>query len=279
MTEYTIAAKFLTKRALNTESVRTFDAIWRSVNGFKVRNVGNHIVLFTFDNEEEVERIYEGEPWSFNKHLVLIKKYDYSIPVRELVFEQESLWVQVHDIPFRYLSRRVAEELCEAVGVVNKNSSDVKVDKGCVMRVRVWVDVSLPLCRGRVISLENSSKGWVSFRYECLPNICYWCRCLSHFDKDCDLWIESKASLTQADQQYGTGIRAAPMSSKKNSIMVVPGFYESKRKEKNASKMYWGNSTPAKQGGAHGASNSETQQQELNAMQSMGSVTTRATNP
>ena len=61
--EYTIATKFLTKRALNTKSiVRTFNAIWRSVNGFKVRNVGNHIVLFTFDNEEEVGRIFEGEP-------------------------------------------------------------------------------------------------------------------------------------------------------------------------------------------------------------------------
>ena len=134
--EYTIAAKFLTKRALNTKSVvRTFNALQRSVNGFKVRNAGNHIVLFTFDNEEEVERIFEGKPWSFNKHLVLIKRYDYSILVRELVFNQVSLWVQMHGIPFRYLSRRVAEDLCAAVGVVNKNASDVEVDKGCVMRV------------------------------------------------------------------------------------------------------------------------------------------------
>ena len=117
--EYTIAVKFLTKRALNTYSViRTFNAIWRSVNGFEVCNAGNHIVLFTFDNDEEVERIFEGEPWSFDKHLVLIKRYDYRIPVRELVFDQVSLWVQVHDIPFRYLNRKVAEELCASVGVV-----------------------------------------------------------------------------------------------------------------------------------------------------------------
>lgn len=100
----------------------------------------------------------------------------------------------------------MAEDLCAAMGVVNKNSSDVEVDKGCVIRVRVRVDVSLPLCRGRVISLENGFKGRVSFRYEHLPNICYWYGCLNHFDKDCDLWIESNASLTQADQQYGPWI-------------------------------------------------------------------------
>lgn len=63
ISDFSITAKFLTKRALNTESViRTFNSIWRSVNGFKVRNDGNHIILFTFDNEEEVDKIFEGEP-------------------------------------------------------------------------------------------------------------------------------------------------------------------------------------------------------------------------
>ena len=44
------------------------------------------------------------------------------------------------------------------------------------MRVRVSIDVTLPLCRGRLISFENGDKGegWVSFKYERLPNICYW---------------------------------------------------------------------------------------------------------
>ena len=142
----TIAAKFLTKRALNTESVvRTFNPIWRPKNGFKVRRVGDHIILFTFDNKEEVEKIIEGEPWSFDKHLVLIKRYDYSIPIQDLVFDHISLWVQVHDIPTKYLNREVAEKLCETVGVVNKESSLVEVDRGNIMRVRVKVDVTLPL--------------------------------------------------------------------------------------------------------------------------------------
>ena len=62
-------------------------------NGFKVRNVGNHVVLFIFDNEEEIEKILEGEPWSFNKHLVMIQCYDHTILVRDLVFDHVSLWV------------------------------------------------------------------------------------------------------------------------------------------------------------------------------------------
>ena len=150
---YTIAAKYLTKRPLNTEVIiRTFNSIWRSKNGFKVRNVGNHILLFVFDNEEEVERIFEGEPWSFDKHLVLIQRYDNSTPVRDLVFDHIFVWVQVHDIPAQFLSQDVAEKLCKAVGEVKKDVNLREVERGEVMRIRVLIDVTLPLCGGRVFS-------------------------------------------------------------------------------------------------------------------------------
>ena len=228
----TIAAKFLTKRALNTESVvRTFNPIWRPKNGFKVRRVGDHIILFIFDNEDEVEKIIEGEPWSFDKHLVKLKRYDYNIPIQDLVFGHVSLWVQVHDFPTKYLSREVAEKLCKAMGVVNKESSLVEVDRGTVMRVRVKVDVTLPLCRGQIFKLGNGSKGWVSFKYEQLPNVCYWCGRLNHVDKDCDRWIQSSGTLTKEDQEYGSWLRASPLPAHNNSVLVVPGFYETKKKE------------------------------------------------
>lgn len=53
--------------------------------------------------------------------------------------------------------------------------------------VKVNLDISLSLCRGRIVSLENGDKIWVSFKYERLPNICYWCGWLDHSDKDCSL--------------------------------------------------------------------------------------------
>lgn len=43
------------------------------------------------------------------------------------------------------------------------------------MRVRVSIDISLPLCFGRVLSLKDKSDVWVNFKYERLSNICYWC--------------------------------------------------------------------------------------------------------
>ena len=58
-----LATKFLTKRALNLEAVAaTFMPIWRSKRGFKIKNLGNHIMLFTFDNETEVDTILANAP-------------------------------------------------------------------------------------------------------------------------------------------------------------------------------------------------------------------------
>ena len=140
----------------------------------------------------------EGEPWSFNKHLVMIKRYDYSIPIKDFVFDHVSLWVEVHDVPTQYLSREIAEKLCEATKVVNKESSLSELDRGSVMKIRVNVNVTLPLCRGRIFKLGNGTKGWVSFKYDRLPNVCYWCGRLNHIDS-CDRWIQSSGTLTQED--------------------------------------------------------------------------------
>ena len=100
MPEFIIAAKFFTKRVLNMDAIAlTFQPLWRSKNGFKVKNMGNHIVLFIFDNKREVETIIENEPWSFDKHLMVLQCYDKDTPFEELQFNYTSFWVQVHDIP------------------------------------------------------------------------------------------------------------------------------------------------------------------------------------
>ncbi|XP_023897384.1 uncharacterized protein At4g02000-like [Quercus suber] len=194
--EFMLVVQFLTPRFLNMEIMaRTFKQLWRSTNGFKICNQKDHRVLFVFDNLGDVDRILKNQPWSFDKYLVMLQRCNSEIPVRDLVFKTTLFWVQVHDIPVRFMKRSVAEEICDKIGEVQKSMGAVDEEGGNFIRVRVLVDISLPLCRGRLITLVGGRKIWISFKYERLPNFCFWCGRLNHSDKECELWMESKGTL------------------------------------------------------------------------------------
>ena len=80
-------------------------------------------------------------------------------------------------------------------GIVAQPKEFKEVEGGNFLRFRVKLDLSLPLCRGRLISLENGKQIQVSFKYERLPNLSYWCGRLTHDDKDCEIWIDSEGTL------------------------------------------------------------------------------------
>lgn len=112
-------------------------------------------MLFTFDNKVDVDTILANQPRSFDKNLLVLQRYDKDMGTGDLPF-----WVQVHGIPVRFMNQRVAQGTCETV------------------------DITQPLRRGRVISKDENKEQRVSFKYERLPNLCYWCDCFTHNDRD-----------------------------------------------------------------------------------------------
>ena len=172
--EFIVATKFLTKRALNINAItKTFTPLWRLKKGFKVKREGDHVVLFTFDDKSEMEKILSTKPWSFDKHLMVLQSFDKEIDLTEMEFNKVTFWVQVHDIPIQFQNRKVAEQICGAIGIVNETVDEIEIEGDSFIRTRVTIDISKPLSCGRVISLENGKELWVSFKYERLPNICY----------------------------------------------------------------------------------------------------------
>ena len=67
------------------------------------------------------------------------------------------------------------------------------------------------------------SDGWVSFRYERLPVFCYWCGRLTHYAKECDIWIRSKGTLNAQQQPFGDWLRAPQMSMSRQKVISVAG--------------------------------------------------------
>ena len=53
---------------------------------------------------------------------------------------------------------KAAEKICEVVGKIIPSTDPTETKKGNFMRICVEMDVSLPLCRDRVVSMEKGKK-------------------------------------------------------------------------------------------------------------------------
>ena len=76
----------------------------------------------------------------------MLQRYNSNTPMRDLVFKTTPFWVQVHDIPVHFMTRAMAEEICDTIGEAQNSIGAVDEEGGSFIRVRVLVDISLPLC-------------------------------------------------------------------------------------------------------------------------------------
>ena len=159
--EFLLAEKFYTKRVLNMEAItKTFTLLWKTRKGFEIRDMGDHMVLFVLPEASDIERILRGELWTFDKHLVALKRMDTNEDIRKLDFSVTRFWVQIHDLPLRSFSLVVAKEIVSIAGNVDsKVSEEVSGNAFNFMRLRVAVDTTKPMCRGRKIAMANGKEG------------------------------------------------------------------------------------------------------------------------
>ena len=196
-----LAAKFFTRRNVNVEVVaKTFRPIWQTKGNFEVCDGKDNVLLIAFELEVDTEKVLQGQPWAFDRHLVVLQRYDGSEPVHHLVFKSVTFWVQIRNLPFQLLTVEAALSIRDMIGKVSRPKDIGEMKGGNFMRVKSRCQIKKPLYRGRKISWDQSGEGWAAFMYEHLPNICYWCGLVSHDDKDCDLWLSSRGLLRIKEQ-------------------------------------------------------------------------------
>ena len=152
----------MTGRLLNIESVvKTFRPLWRTVKGFTVRDMGHNVLVFAFEDEIDLETVLQGEPWSYNKYLVSFQRVGADIEVIEMECGFISFWVQLHNLPVGHMKYEFASAIGKAIGVVEHVSKNEE-EKGCEgsMRVRVKIDISQPLCWGKLALLQVGRHGF-----------------------------------------------------------------------------------------------------------------------
>ncbi|XP_059441720.1 uncharacterized protein At4g02000-like [Corylus avellana] len=163
----------------------------------------------------------EGRPWSFDRQILVLKDFDGEIPPSQMDFSFSPIWIQVHDMPLLCMTKGVGSRIGESMGVLE--DVDVAGDGegwGRCLRIRVVIDITKPLERGRSLQLEGKHV-WVSFRYEKIPLFCFNCGRIVHSSKGCPVKQSLRSSSSTAVKEWGIWLRADDLKRRSGDYNIV----------------------------------------------------------
>ena len=218
-----LAGKFCTRRRVNLEAVgRALRAVWRTKKDFEVSDMGENRVLFLFQDKEDLDRVLLQGPCSFDKYILLLHKLEVEESVTSLSFHMAAFWVQIHGLPTLSQTREAGIRIGSILGKVERvDVGDKGFSLGNYLRIKVIMDISQPLCQGRMVRMGGSESRWVEFKYEQLPVFCYLCEKIDPDEKDCIDWIRSVDSISLEDKQYGPWMQVVPDRLQKPHVVLV----------------------------------------------------------
>ena len=161
--------------------------------------------------EKIKQKVLEMCPWSFEKQLIVLKEFEGELVPRDIVMKHCPFWVQIFNLPLKSRTKETGRAIGSTLGeVLDIDVSESGVHWGRLLRVRVNVDITKKLIRGKKINIEGGENRWVIFKYERLPNFCYRCGMLDHAIKE---WLEGpvvKEGEEEGSLQYRAWLKGDP---------------------------------------------------------------------
>jgi hypothetical protein len=151
-------------RKVNKEAFKTvLSRIWRILNGVIFKELDDNIWLFEFEDADDMLRVLARRPWSYDRQILVINEFDGTIPSSQMAFNHSSFWVQIHDMPLLCMTKGIGMKIGGSMGrLLDVDLAGEGAGWGRCLRIRVEIDLSKPLERGRALKLEGKSH-WVIF--------------------------------------------------------------------------------------------------------------------
>jgi hypothetical protein len=143
-------------------------------------------------------KVEQGGPWLFRQNAVSIEPYDGLAPTDSVDLNFINVWVQIHKLPIGYRIESLVRNLIEKkVGKCLSVELDVQ-GMGNFVRIRVRLDVRLPLARVVTVSRDKQREFYI-LKYEKIPKFCAFCGLFGHIHTECGNGEHDEKTLKWGD--------------------------------------------------------------------------------
>nr|POE98560.1 hypothetical protein CFP56_46468 [Quercus suber] len=161
--QFSILFKLQTSRDFNKEAFKaTCRNLWRGSQGVTIKEVGQNLFMGIFGSEEQLEIILSKSPWTFEKKLILMKRFSGDIYPMSVTFQSSPFWIRVFNIPIKSMTKEVGDRIATEVGEpIAVDAPKSGLAWGPFLRIRVNIDITKPLMRGKMIQIIGLEAGVV----------------------------------------------------------------------------------------------------------------------
>jgi hypothetical protein len=85
--------------------------------------------------------------------MLVINEYDRNKPPSQLEFSQSPFWVQVHNMPLVCMNKNVGTKIGSSMGILDVDVAGDGIGWENYLRLRVILDITKPLDRGRALNM------------------------------------------------------------------------------------------------------------------------------
>lgn len=231
-----LVGKILAPKPLRKQGVlHTINAMWRTKKGVTTSSLGENMYGFSFESEDDLNRVYDLAPWSIMGRLLVLRRWGPSESLEELDFDHGPFWIQAHGLPLSQMTESNGMKIGNLVGSALK-VQNYGGDKGAILgylRIRVLLDLTKPLLTGFYLKRVGKKDSWIRFLYERLSDFCYDCGRVSHVRAECRFSKES----SESGMKFGPELRAISYQSGSVSSTVQPEQMEASLTENTVKEM------------------------------------------
>ena len=116
--QFSILFKLQSTKDFNKKAFKsTIQKLWRGLHGVTIKEVGSNLFLAIFVREEDMKKVLDKSPWSFDRKLILLKRFHEDLSLGNVAFQYSPFWIRVFNIPIKSMNKAIGTHIAKEIGI------------------------------------------------------------------------------------------------------------------------------------------------------------------